>query len=91
MISAAVLLGLGWRTLWRGIRARHGLEWPDETEPAHALLTAIAATALNLLTIALWTISATLAWYCGFAAAIALLRRRVRPGLVGYRTLHGER
>ena len=101
-ISAAILIVLGCRTVWLGIRARAGLELREDTEPRRAFLTATAATALNPLTIALWTISfpaavpgaatasaggagttlaavalGALTWYCGFAAVIALLRRRL--------------
>jgi putative LysE/RhtB family amino acid efflux pump len=58
LASAAVLVGIGMRTLWIGWRARVGLESADEVvAPSHAFLTAIAATALNPLTIALWTVS----------------------------------
>src|SRR5207244_6568545 len=76
--------------------------WPEVCSRRRACVTAIAATALNPLTIALWTVSfpaaapaaannsagaaafvlagvavGTLTWYCGFAAAVALARRRV--------------
>jgi threonine/homoserine/homoserine lactone efflux protein len=58
MVSAAILIGIGSRTLWKGVRARTGLESPDEVvAPSRAFLTAVAATALNPLTIALWTVS----------------------------------
>ena len=105
--SAAILISLGCRTLWLGIRARAGLESHADAEPKRAFLTATAATALNPLTIALWAISfpaaapsgathsladagATLAavalgaltWYCGFAALVALLRRRLTSRLL---------
>jgi threonine/homoserine/homoserine lactone efflux protein len=58
LLSAAILIGIGTRTLWNGIRARSGLESPDEVvAPSRAFLTAVAATAFNPLTIALWTVS----------------------------------
>ena len=98
-------MAIGPRTLWTGLRARMGAETDDEvTTPHRAFTTAVAATALNPLTIALWTISfpaaapsstatsvehaalllsgvtlGTLSWYCGFSAAVALARHRLRP------------
>jgi putative LysE/RhtB family amino acid efflux pump len=58
LVSAAVLIAIGARTLWIGLRARFGLESADEVgAPWRAFLTAVAATALNPLTIALWTVS----------------------------------
>jgi putative LysE/RhtB family amino acid efflux pump len=58
VISGAILIAIGARTLWRGVRARHGLEDDDEVAtPARAFGTAFAATALNPLTIALWVVS----------------------------------
>jgi threonine/homoserine/homoserine lactone efflux protein len=58
LASAALLVVIGARTLWRGLRARTGLETDDEVvTPRRAFATAVAATALNPLTIALWTIS----------------------------------
>jgi putative LysE/RhtB family amino acid efflux pump len=58
LVSAAILIGIGARTLWRGLRARHGAEADDEVaSPTQAFGTALAATALNPLTFALWTIS----------------------------------
>ena len=103
LASATILVGIGARTLWRGLRARHGLEIDDEVAtPSRAFATAVAATALNPLTIALWMVSfpaaapraasgsgahaaalltgvavGTLAWYCGFAALVALGARRI--------------
>jgi putative LysE/RhtB family amino acid efflux pump len=58
IMSAGILVALGARTLWLGIHARAGLE--DDAEvlaPRRAFVTAVAATALNPLTIALWTVS----------------------------------
>jgi threonine/homoserine/homoserine lactone efflux protein len=58
LVSAAILIAIGARTLWIGWRARFGLESADEVVvPSRAFLTAVAATALNPLTIALWTVS----------------------------------
>jgi threonine/homoserine/homoserine lactone efflux protein len=58
LVSAGILVGIGTRTLWIGIRVRSGLESPDEVvAPSRAFLTAVAATAFNPLTIALWTVS----------------------------------
>jgi threonine/homoserine/homoserine lactone efflux protein len=58
LLSAAILVAIGTRTLWIGVRARSGLEFPEEVVgPSRAFLTALAATALNPLTIALWTVS----------------------------------
>jgi putative LysE/RhtB family amino acid efflux pump len=58
LVSAAILVTIGMRTLWIGLRARLGLEFADEVvAPSRAFLTAVAATALNPLTIALWTVS----------------------------------
>jgi putative LysE/RhtB family amino acid efflux pump len=58
LVSAAVLVAIGVRTVRTGLRARLGLE--EEVEvvaPRRAFTTAVAATALNPLTIALWTVS----------------------------------
>jgi threonine/homoserine/homoserine lactone efflux protein len=58
LVSAAILTVVGARTAWTGVRARAGLETRDEVvAPRRAFVTALAATALNPLTIALWTIS----------------------------------
>jgi threonine/homoserine/homoserine lactone efflux protein len=58
LASAAILVAIGARTAWAGVRARVGLETADEVvAPRRAFLTAVAATALNPLTIALWTVS----------------------------------
>jgi len=110
LASAAVLATIGARTLWRGVRARGGIEADDEvTAPREAFATALAATALNPLTLALWMVSfpaaapasatasarpaallltgvagGTLAWYGGFAAAVALARRKVGPRMLAW-------
>jgi threonine/homoserine/homoserine lactone efflux protein len=58
LVSAAILVAIGVRTVWIGFRARLGLEGVDDVvAPRRAFLTAFAATALNPLTIALWTVS----------------------------------
>lgn len=58
LASAAILVAIGIRTVWIGFRARLGLEdTEDVVAPRRAFLTAVAATALNPLTIALWTVS----------------------------------
>jgi putative LysE/RhtB family amino acid efflux pump len=58
LLSAGILVAIGSRTAWTGIRARVGLEAADEVvRPRRAFLTAVAATASNPLTIALWTVS----------------------------------
>jgi threonine/homoserine/homoserine lactone efflux protein len=58
LASAAILVAIGARTVWVGFRARLGLEdTEDVVAPRRAFLTAVAATALNPLTIALWTVS----------------------------------
>ncbi len=58
-LGAAVLVGLGLRSIWIGFRARFGLETDEEVStPRRAFLTALAATAFNPLTIALWTAAA---------------------------------
>jgi threonine/homoserine/homoserine lactone efflux protein len=58
LVSAAILVTIGLRTAWTGLRARIGLEdAADVVDPSRAFLTAVAATALNPLTIALWTVS----------------------------------
>jgi putative LysE/RhtB family amino acid efflux pump len=56
LVGAAVLVVLGARTVWSGFRARLGLETSEEVAtPRRAFGTALAATALNPLTIGLWT------------------------------------
>jgi threonine/homoserine/homoserine lactone efflux protein len=55
-VGAGVLAVLGLRSMWIGFRARFGLETEEEVgSPRRAFATAFAATALNPLTIALWT------------------------------------
>ena len=63
---------LGARTIWTGFRARIGLETTAEVAtPRRASATAFAATALNPLTIALWT--------GAFTAAAAATPQRSLP------------
>ena len=58
-IGAAVLVALGARAMWIGYRARFGLETADEVGSLRrAFATALAATAFNPLTIALWVAAA---------------------------------
>jgi putative LysE/RhtB family amino acid efflux pump len=58
-LGAAVLVALGLRAMWIGFRARFGLETAEEVgTPRRAFATALAATAFNPLTIALWTAAA---------------------------------
>ena len=58
-VGAAVLAAIGLRAMWIGFRARFGLETAEEVgTPRRAFATAFAATALNPLTIALWTAAA---------------------------------
>jgi putative LysE/RhtB family amino acid efflux pump len=76
-VGAAVLVALGLRTMWIGFRARFGLETAEEVgTPRRAFATAFAATALNPLTITLWTAAASAAVSGGSRSAagtIALL------------------
>jgi len=76
-VGAAVLVALGLRTMWIGFRARFGLETAEEVgTPRRAFATAFAGTALNPLTIALWTAAASAAVSGGSRSAagtIALL------------------
>jgi putative LysE/RhtB family amino acid efflux pump len=76
-VGAAVLVAIGLRTMWTGFRARFGLETNEEVAtPRRAFATAFAATALNPLTIALWTAAASAAVSGGSrstAGTVALL------------------
>jgi putative LysE/RhtB family amino acid efflux pump len=59
VVGAAILVGIGLRAIWVGFRARFGLETDEEVgTPRRAFFTALAATAFNPLTIALWTVAA---------------------------------
>jgi putative LysE/RhtB family amino acid efflux pump len=58
-VGAAVLAAIGLRAIWIGFRARFGLETAEEVStPRRAFATALAATAFNPLTIALWIAAA---------------------------------
>jgi putative LysE/RhtB family amino acid efflux pump len=58
-VGAAILAAIGLRAIWIGFRARFGLETEEEVgTPRRAFFTALAATAFNPLTIALWTAAA---------------------------------
>lgn len=71
-VGAAVLVALGLRTMWIGFRARFGLETQEEIgTPRRAFATAFAATALNPLTIALWTAAAPAAVSGGSESSFA--------------------
>jgi putative LysE/RhtB family amino acid efflux pump len=59
VVGAAILAAIGLRAIWIGFRARFGLETEEEVgTPRRAFFTALAATAFNPLTIALWTVAA---------------------------------
>jgi threonine/homoserine/homoserine lactone efflux protein len=84
--SAAILVVIGARTAWVGWRARLGLESvEDVVAPGRAFLTAVAATALNPLTIALWTVSFPAA--APSAAATSAVRAAAVLAGVGLGTL----
>ena len=57
LVTAAILIVIGARSIWFGVRARLELALADQVHPRRAFQTAIVATALNPLTIVLWTIS----------------------------------
>jgi putative LysE/RhtB family amino acid efflux pump len=84
LVSAAILVAIGARTLWIGWQARLGFESAEDVvAPRRAFLTAVAATALNPLTIALWTVSfpaAAPARSTGSTAAAAALLLGVALG-----------
>ena len=55
ILGAVVLVAIGGRTVWTAFRLRLGGEADEEVDtPAHALRTALAATASNPLTIVSW-------------------------------------
>ena len=79
-VGAAVLVALGLRAVWIGFRARFGLETEEEVAtPRRAFATAFAATALNPLTIALWTAAAPAA-VSGAASSIGTFALLVGVG-----------
>ena len=57
LVTAAILIVICARSVWFGVRARLELALADQVQPRSAFQTAIVATALNPLTIVLWTIS----------------------------------
>lgn len=70
LLGAAILVAIGLRAIWIGFRARFGLETEEEVgTPRRAFLTALAATAFNPLTIALWTVAAPAAVSGGRSSA----------------------
>ena len=78
-LGAAVLVGLGVRTLWSAMRIRAGMESDGEiASPVRAFATAVVATASNPMTIASWaalftaTSSATLTKGADGAALLVL-------------------
>ena len=86
--SGAILIAIGLRTMLTGFRARAGLESiEDIVLPRRAFLTAVAATALNPLTIALWTVSfpaAAPSSATASAAHVLTLRAGVALGTVSW-------
>jgi putative LysE/RhtB family amino acid efflux pump len=81
-VGAALLVAIGLRTMWIGLRARLGLETKDEVgTPRRAFVTALAATAFNPLTIALWTAAAPAAVSGGSHSSAAMLALLVGVGL----------
>jgi threonine/homoserine/homoserine lactone efflux protein len=78
-LGAAVLVGLGVRTVWSAMRIRAGMESAGEiASPVRAFTTSVVATASNPMTIASWaalftaTSSATLTKGAGGAALLVL-------------------
>jgi putative LysE/RhtB family amino acid efflux pump len=70
VVGAGILVAIGLRAIWIGFRARFGLETEEEVgTPRRAFLTALAATAFNPLTIALWTVAAPAAVSGGRSSA----------------------
>jgi putative LysE/RhtB family amino acid efflux pump len=81
-VGAAVLVAIGLRTVWIGFRARFGLETEDEVgTPRRAFVTALAATAFNPLTIALWTAAAPAAISGGSHSSLRTLSLLAGVGL----------
>jgi threonine/homoserine/homoserine lactone efflux protein len=80
-VGAALLAAIGVRSMWIGWRARFGLETAEEVgTPRRAFATAFAATALNPLTIALWTAAAPAA-VSGSRSSVATAALLVGVGL----------
>jgi putative LysE/RhtB family amino acid efflux pump len=81
-VGAAVLAAIGLRAMWIGFRARFGLETAEEVgTPRRAFATAFAATALNPLTIALWTAAAPAAVSGGSRSSVDTAALLVGVGL----------
>jgi len=72
LFGAAVLIGIGARTLWTAFRVRLGGESVEEVAtPMRAFLTTLAATASNPLTIASWAAIFAAASSAGAASGTA--------------------
>jgi threonine/homoserine/homoserine lactone efflux protein len=71
LASAAIVTLIGVRSIWAGLRARLELAVADQVQPARAFQTAIVATALNPLTIVLWTVSFPAALPLDAAASVS--------------------
>ena len=72
LLGAAVLVGLGGRTLWSAFRVRLGGEADSEVAtPRRAFATSLAATASNPLTIASWAAVFAAASTAGIASTTA--------------------
>jgi putative LysE/RhtB family amino acid efflux pump len=72
LASAAILVAIGVRTAWTGFRARLGLELPDDVvQPRRAFVTAVAATALWMVSFPALAPAAASASAAGTAAVLA--------------------
>ena len=92
IVGGAILVAIGLRTIWVGFRARFGLETAEEVgTPRRAFATALAATAFNPLTIALWTgaAPAAISGSRSSAATAALLTGVGLGTLTWYSTFSG--
>jgi putative LysE/RhtB family amino acid efflux pump len=91
LAGAAVLVGLGARTLWSAFRVRMGGEADEEVAtPRRAFLTALVATASNPLTIASWAAifaAASTAGASDTASGTALLLLGVGVGSLTWMTI----
>ncbi|MEA2278010.1 MAG: hypothetical protein QOC78_2970 [Solirubrobacteraceae bacterium] len=91
LVGAAVLIGLGARTLYGAFRIRHGGEVrADVATPRRAFLTALAGTASNPATIASWAAifaAASAAGAADSAAGAVLLVAGVGAGSLAWVTL----
>ena len=90
LVGAAVLVGLGVRTLYSAFRVRHGGEIVAEVAtPRRAFLTSLAGTASNPLTIASWAAvfaAASAAGAADTASAAVLLVAGVGLGSLAWVT-----